>query len=138
MGNRVEIVCGRLISQTFKVVNPIKKKIINTNCEVHLFIQKSALDVLKEEGYEKQVQFYKSFEEYVNKFLSVIQVEDLCFNPLVFMQRNINVMRSISVIKIVMYLEIFSNFENPNLYMKYEMIVIDTIHKIMHLSRSKG
>lgn len=69
MGNRVEIVCGRLISQTFKVVNPIKKKIINTNCEVHLFIQKSALDVLKEEGYEKQVQFYKSFEEYVNKGL---------------------------------------------------------------------
>ena len=69
MKKRVELVCGRLISQTFRVINPIKKKIINTNCEVHLFIQNSALDVLKEEGYDKQVQFYKNFESYINKGL---------------------------------------------------------------------
>ena len=69
MNNRVEKVCGRLISQTFRVINPIKKKIINTSCEVHLFIQSSALDVLREEGYDKQVQFYKNFEPYINKGL---------------------------------------------------------------------
>lgn len=69
MNNRVEKVCGRLISQTFRVINPIKKKIINTSCEVHLFIQSSALDVLREEGYDKQVQFYKNFEPYTNKGL---------------------------------------------------------------------
>ena len=49
MEYRIENICGRLISQTFRVINPIKKKIINTNCEVHLFIQKSALDILKED-----------------------------------------------------------------------------------------
>lgn len=69
MNNRVEKVCGRLISQTFRVINPIKKKIINTNCEVHLFIQNSALDVLREDRYDKQVQFYKNFESYINKGL---------------------------------------------------------------------
>ena len=69
MNNRVEKVCGRLISQTFRVINPIKKKIINTNCEVHLFIQNSALDVLREDRYDKQAQFYKNFEPYINKGL---------------------------------------------------------------------
>ena len=69
MNNRVEKVCGRLISQTFRVINPIKKKIINTNCEVHLFIQNSALDVLREDRYDKQAQFYKNFESYINKGL---------------------------------------------------------------------
>lgn len=69
MKNQLERICGSLISKTFKVINPIKKKIINTNCEVHLFIQNSALDVLKEEGYNKQVQFYKNFEPYIDKGL---------------------------------------------------------------------
>ena len=69
MKKRVERVCGRVISQTFRVINPIKKKIINTNCEVHLFIQNSALDVLREDRYDKQVQFYKNFESYINKGL---------------------------------------------------------------------
>lgn len=58
-----------MMTQTFRVINPIKKKIINTDCEVHLFIQRSALDVLKEEGYEKQFHFYNNFEQYINKGL---------------------------------------------------------------------
>ena len=62
---RIENIFGRLITQAFRVINPIKKKVINTNCEVHLFIQKNALDVLKEEGYEKQVQFFKKYEPYI-------------------------------------------------------------------------
>lgn len=69
MKDRFERVCGKLISQTFRVINPIKKKIINTDCEVHLFIQSSALDILREEGYDKQVQFYKNYEPYINRGL---------------------------------------------------------------------
>lgn len=69
MRKRVEKVCGRFISQTFKVINPIKKKIIKTNCEVHLFIQDSALDVLKEQGYEKEVQFFNNFKPYMERGL---------------------------------------------------------------------
>ena len=65
----VEVVCGRLISQTFRIINPIKKKIINTNCEVHLFIQNSAIDILKENRYDKQAQFYEKFKPYINKGL---------------------------------------------------------------------
>ena len=69
MNSIVEKVCGELISQTFKVINPIKKKIINTNCEVHLFIQSSALEVLRKEKYYKQAQFYENFGAYMNKGL---------------------------------------------------------------------
>ena len=69
MEHRIENICGRLISQTFRVINPIKKKIINTNCEVHLFIQKSALDILKEEGYDTEAKFYENFESYINEGL---------------------------------------------------------------------
>ena len=69
MKDCVEDIFGKLITQTFRVINPIKKKIINTDCEVHLFIQKSALDILNEEGYEEQVQFYKTFEPYIYKGL---------------------------------------------------------------------
>lgn len=69
MKERIEVICGRLISRTFKIINPIKKKLINTDCEVHLFIQKSALDVLRDEGYEKQVKFYSHFESYINQGL---------------------------------------------------------------------
>lgn len=67
--NSVEKAFGILISKTFKVVNPIKKKIINTNCEVHLFIQDSALDILRENGYYEEVEFYNRFKPYINKGL---------------------------------------------------------------------
>lgn len=60
---RLESVCSTAIQGTFKVVNPIKKTIIKTDCEVHLFIQKNALDILKEHGYEKE---YKFFNEYIS------------------------------------------------------------------------
>ena len=69
MKDRFERDCGKLISQTFRVINPIKKKIINTDCEVHLFIQSNALDILRGEGYDKQVQFYKNYEPYINRGL---------------------------------------------------------------------
>ncbi|WP_455539984.1 zinc dependent phospholipase C family protein [Terrisporobacter sp.] len=69
MKERFERVCGKLISQAFKVINPIKKKIITTDCEVHLFIQNSAIDVLEEEGYDKQVQFYKNYKSYIDEGL---------------------------------------------------------------------
>ena len=69
MKHQLEIVCGKLISQTFRIINPIKKKIINTNCEVHLVSQESALDVLVEQGYDKEVQFFKKFEMYINEGL---------------------------------------------------------------------
>ncbi len=69
MTKQVEKVCGKIISQTFKLVNPIKKKIITTDCEVHLFIQNNALDILYDKGYKEEAQFYKKFETYINKGL---------------------------------------------------------------------
>lgn len=57
------------LSSTFKVVNPIKKSIITTDCEVHLFIQENALEILKNEGYMKEYNLFKTYLPDINRGL---------------------------------------------------------------------
>ena len=69
MRKKIENVYGKALSGTFKVVNPVKKSIINTDCEVHIFIQANAMEILKNEGYKKQYDFFKSYLPQINKGL---------------------------------------------------------------------
>ncbi|MEG2246162.1 MAG: zinc dependent phospholipase C family protein [Peptostreptococcaceae bacterium] len=69
MRKRIENVYGKALSGTFKVVNPVKKSIINTDCEVHVFIQANALEILKNEGYIKEYEFFKLYLPQINKGL---------------------------------------------------------------------
>lgn len=55
------------INGTFKVLNPFKKVIIKTNCEVHKFIQKNALNLLDQYGYEKEYNFFRKYMIDINK-----------------------------------------------------------------------
>lgn len=57
------------LSSTFKVVNPIKKSVIKTDCEVHLFIQENALEILKNEGYIKEYNLFKAYLPAINSGL---------------------------------------------------------------------
>lgn len=66
---KIEKVYANALSTTFKVVNPIKKSIINTNCEVHLYIQQNALDILRNEGYGVQYELFKLYLPQINKGL---------------------------------------------------------------------
>lgn len=69
MKRKLENACGKLISKTFKVASPIKKQIINSNCEVHLYIQESAIDILKNNGYEKEAKFFINYKEFLDRGL---------------------------------------------------------------------
>lgn len=69
MKKKLENVCSTALSGTFKVVNPIKKTIIKTDCEVHLFIQQNALDILKNTGYEREYNLFNKYLSQINKGL---------------------------------------------------------------------
>ena len=66
---RLENVCSTALSGTLKVVNPIKKTIIKTNCEVHLFIQKNALDILKHSKYIDEYNLFMKYLPQINRGL---------------------------------------------------------------------
>lgn len=69
MKKKIENVCSTALQGTFKVVNPLKKTIITTDCEVHLFIQQNALDILKNNGYEREYNLFKEYSHQINKGL---------------------------------------------------------------------
>lgn len=69
MKKRLENVCSTALSGTLKVVNPLKKTIIKTNCEVHLFIQKNALDILKDSQYIDEYNLFIKYLPQINKGL---------------------------------------------------------------------
>jgi len=66
---RLENVCSTALSGTLKVVNPIKKTIIKTDCEVHLFIQKNALDILKDNKYINEYNLFIEYSSQINRGL---------------------------------------------------------------------
>lgn len=69
MKKKLENACSSALLGTFKIVSPIKKTIIKTDCEVHLFIQQNSLEILKNNGYEKEYRLFKEYSEAINKGL---------------------------------------------------------------------
>ena len=45
MKSKLESAYAKALTGTFKVINPIKKTIKKTECEVHLYIQENALEI---------------------------------------------------------------------------------------------
>lgn len=66
---RLENAYSTALKGTFKVVNPIKKTIIKTDCEVHIFIQESAMDILMNNGYQKEYKLFNEYLSHINKGL---------------------------------------------------------------------
>ena len=54
---------GRVFKGGLKAVNPIKKRIIKTECEVHRFINNQAVTVLKNDGY---LSAYDLMSQYID------------------------------------------------------------------------
>lgn len=61
MKKRLERTYGTAVRGVMVAVNPIKKKILKTHCTIHKFINLQAIDILKNEGYVKQHQFFKDY-----------------------------------------------------------------------------
>ena len=69
MRKHIEKAYGTALYSTLKTVNPVKKKIINTHCLVHKFIQQHSLNILKNEGHMKEYILFMSYIEDINKGL---------------------------------------------------------------------
>lgn len=55
------------LNLVFGVTNPVKKSIIQTQCEVHKFINVHALQVLRNDKREKEYNFFLSYIKEINK-----------------------------------------------------------------------
>ncbi|MEG0773348.1 zinc dependent phospholipase C family protein [Clostridium sp.] len=67
MRNRIEHTYSNTMKVFLYMVNPIKKKVKRTDCLVHKFINLEALDILKNDGYYKEYEFFKKYAESLNK-----------------------------------------------------------------------
>lgn len=56
----------RALRRVFKILNPIKKTIMNTNCEVHLFINEHSIDLLHKYAYKDERAFFNFYIDDIN------------------------------------------------------------------------
>lgn len=59
--NRGESTYNYVLKNTFRLLNPIKKSIIRTHCQVHKFINIYALKVLRNDKYSQQYDFFNAY-----------------------------------------------------------------------------
>lgn len=66
MIKKLEKTYGSALKGVFFAVNPLKKKMLKTNCTVHKYINIKAVDLLAIEGYENEYEFFKKYIRHVN------------------------------------------------------------------------
>ncbi|NMM62774.1 phospholipase [Clostridium sp. P21] len=59
MKKRFESTYGNALKHIMFAVNPLKKKLLKTYCTVHKFIIIQAIEILKNDGYEEEFNFFK-------------------------------------------------------------------------------
>lgn len=59
MKNKFESTYGNALKGIMYAVNPLKKKLLKTYCTVHKFIIIQAIEILKNDGYEEEANFFK-------------------------------------------------------------------------------
>ncbi|GAA0721821.1 zinc dependent phospholipase C family protein [Clostridium malenominatum] len=65
--NKIEKTYGGALRGVFYAVNPLKKKFLKTYCTVHKFITLQSLEVLKNDGYKEEYEFFKGYIGYINE-----------------------------------------------------------------------
>jgi phospholipase C len=67
MKKSIEKTYGKALRGMMSAVNPIKKKILKTHCTIHKFINIQAVEILKNEGYTKEHEFFKEYIKPLNE-----------------------------------------------------------------------
>jgi len=62
----IENIYGKALRLSFAMLNPFKKALIKTQCEVHKFINILSLEILKNDGYQNEFNFYSKYIEAIN------------------------------------------------------------------------
>lgn len=65
--NILETAYNYILNTIFSISNPIKKSIINTQCEVHIFINIYALNILKQDKYLIEYDFFNKYILEINQ-----------------------------------------------------------------------
>lgn len=65
--DRIEATYDSILRTVFKVANPVKKSIIKTHCIVHKFINTHAVNILKNDKYLAQYNFFKAYLDDINE-----------------------------------------------------------------------
>jgi len=65
--SRFENAYSSFLKTFFRALNPLKKKIIKTECQVHKQINQHALIILKNDRYDRQYAFYMKYLEALNE-----------------------------------------------------------------------
>lgn len=66
MRDRLEKTYGNVLKEIFTAVNPVKKKILKTHCTVHKFIMIQAVEILRNDGYEEEYNFFRKHVRFLN------------------------------------------------------------------------
>lgn len=66
MKEAIERNYGRAARRVMATVNPIKKVIIKTYCTVHKYINITALEIMRDEGYKKEYSFFIKYTDQIN------------------------------------------------------------------------
>ena len=80
MKTSIESAYATALSSTFKIAAPIKRSIIKTDCEVHIFIQQQALNILKINGYENEYNFFMKYIYQINQGLVWADQDFKCYH----------------------------------------------------------
>ncbi|WP_105615727.1 zinc dependent phospholipase C family protein [Vallitalea okinawensis] len=64
---KFELVQGKLLRKLLEYINPFKKLIITTECEVHVFNNIQALEVLRKFNYSKEYNLLNDYLSFINK-----------------------------------------------------------------------
>ena len=63
----VKKIYGNSLKNILFIINPFKKLFIKTLCEVHMYINKQAIEILKNDGFYEVHEFFKPYLESINK-----------------------------------------------------------------------
>lgn len=67
MIGKIEKTYGRIFKYTLKALNPLKKAVITTECNIHKFINKQALNILKNDGFTDAFTFFSDYIVQINR-----------------------------------------------------------------------
>ncbi|MFU0825223.1 zinc dependent phospholipase C family protein [Clostridium sp.] len=66
MITKAEKLYGKTVRRFMRIINPVKKIIISTQCMTHKYINNKALELLKNQGYVRQYKCYSIYIDSIN------------------------------------------------------------------------
>ena len=80
MKSKLESAYAKALTGTFKAVSPIKRTIKKTECEVDIYIQNNALEILNHNGYISEWNLFNEYKSKINEGLVWADQDFKCYH----------------------------------------------------------